>query len=128
MTYQIDVPIYKCSVIVLTATTEREFDSFYYKNVKAMTNDECDSIRESLRNVGDASAWTQYLESGDVVVWFSNPWRDGDVVHELYHATNCILTHRGVEHTKDDEPFAYLLGYLVNEYWLLVDKYETKRK
>lgn len=40
----------------------------------------------------------------------------GLLAHELFHATHRILEYFGVEFTsKNHEPFAYLMEYLVNE-------------
>jgi hypothetical protein len=40
----------------------------------------------------------------------------GLLAHELFHATHRILEYFGVEFTRDNqEPFAYLMEYLVNE-------------
>ena len=40
----------------------------------------------------------------------------GVLAHELFHATHRILEYFGVEFTsKNHEPFAYLLEYLMNE-------------
>lgn len=52
------------------------------------------------------------------------------VVHELTHATQMILYHAGHKHDdKDaDEPFAYLLGYLVREFIKLCKKNKIKIK
>ena len=52
------------------------------------------------------------------------------VVHELCHATQMIMKYIGHNHTiKDaDEPFAYLLGYLVKEYEIIHKKHLKKIK
>jgi hypothetical protein len=49
------------------------------------------------------------------------------VVHEIYHAINKMLMSAGVHHDVDDEPFAYTLGYVVNEYYNRVDEFKSKK-
>ena len=36
--------------------------------------------------------------------------------HELYHLANTILWDREVEHTREDEPYAYLKAWITNQY------------
>lgn len=132
MIIQIHVPIYRCSVLCFCESSLKEFDEFYYKNVKGFTNDEYDRIREYIQNDKSSYAWTQGLKTTDIMVWFTRPRIDMDVAHEFYHATHMILVERGILHENDkgsgDEPFAYLLGYLINEYYVMLDDMESKEK
>lgn len=130
MTIQIYVPIYRCSVLCFCNSTLKEFNEFYYKNVKGFTNKEYEDICGYIKDDRSSYAWTKSLASCDIMIWFTRPRVDSDVVHEFYHATHMILVERGVYHENDkgtgDEPFAYLLGYLVNEYYNTLDELESK--
>jgi len=44
------------------------------------------------------------------------------VAHEIYHIVNRILMDRGIQHTYDDEPYAYLVGWLTNMYYNTLDE------
>jgi hypothetical protein len=51
----------------------------------------------------------------------------GVLAHELFHATHRILEYFGVEFTsKNHEPFAYLLEYLMNECIKLRKQFKSK--
>lgn len=132
MIIQIHVPIYRCSVLCFCNSTLEEFDEFYYKNVKGFTNKEYEDVRNYIKNDKSSYAWTQHLETTDIMIWFTRPRVDMDVVHEFYHATHMILVERGIYHDDEkgtgDEPFAYLLGYLVNEYYVTLDNMENENK
>jgi hypothetical protein len=98
----IEVPMYRCAVEILfkkpTEKLEKEWD-----------------------NVIDYGGQTRnYLrDEGKVMITFPKDNPDmSTVVHELCHASQMILKHCGHNYydSSCDEPFAYLLGYLVEEY------------
>lgn len=60
-----------------------------------------------------------YLKQhGDITISFFEKIPNLDtVVHELYHSVDMIMNYIGHERCKQvDEPSAYLIGYLINEY------------
>lgn len=63
---------------------------------------------------GDAAL---FYNHGNVIFWFSSSKvKPGAIAHECLHATNHILHWVGDRPTfEDDEPQAYLLGYLVEQ-------------
>lgn len=132
MIIQIHVPIYRCSVLCFCDSNIREFNEFYYKNVTSFTNKEYDELCGCIKDDKSSYAWVHHLETTDIMIWFTRPRVDMDVVHEFYHAAHMILVERGVYHENEkgtgDEPFAYLLGYLVNEYYNYLDELENKNE
>ena len=102
--YLIKVPLYRCSVELLFGKTAQKIED--------MWNNGKITWEGNTRN---------YLEQRRVMVSFKdqNPSK-GTVVHELCHATQMILKdagHNFYEGSKGDEPFAYLLTYLVEQYY-----------
>ena len=126
----IPIDIYINTVIIASGIDEREFDLFYYDNVLRMTNEEYERIREDIVNPNSCAGVTTRLECGSVFVFIrkGKEREDLTVIHELYHATNNVLMRAGVNHDEDDEPYAYLLAWLTNEYYNRLDEYETKNK
>ena len=124
----IPIDIYVNTVIIASGIDVREFDMFYYDNVVRMTNEEYERIRSDILNPDSCSGCTTRLENGSVFVFIRKGKEKEDLVvaHELYHATNNVLMRAGVNHDIDDEPYAYLLGWLTNEYFNRLDKYETE--
>lgn len=110
--YKIDVPLYKCSVCIL------------FKEAS-------DKLVKYWEEVGDADGCTyNYLKTdGDVWIRFDSQKPTPDVVaHELCHATQMIMKNIGHDVNGADEPFAYLLGYLIKEYGVIHKKYLAKQK
>lgn len=49
------------------------------------------------------------------------------VFHELFHLTNRILCNRDVEHNETAEAWAYLLGWIAEEYYDIISDKENNR-
>ena len=45
----------------------------------------------------------------------------GDIAHEVFHACNCILKSRGFELTDMGESYAYLIGFVTNKVYEILD-------
>lgn len=96
----IHIDIYDIGVISFTGEEAIKYADFY--------NNELDVDGITINKIDDF---------GDVVVLFkdNNPTPD-IVVHEMTHATQMILMKIGHNFYDTDEPFAYLLSYLIREY------------
>lgn len=116
MITSIDVPIYDRSIAFLVEVTPEEFDRFYYDNVTSITDEEYKQCRKDIEKQG--GGFTGVLDSGNLLVYLSKGNSDIIVPHEIFHAVNSILCLAGVNHDIDAEPWAYLIGWLTNEYYL----------
>lgn len=117
MITKIDVPIYTRSVAFVVEPTLEEFDRFYYDNATKITDGEYKSMKEDLQNK-EVGGTTWHLDSGLFLVYLRKGNSDSFVAHELFHVCNKILCAAGVNHDADAEPWAYLIGWLTNEYYL----------
>lgn len=126
----VPIDIYINTVIIASGIDVQEFDKFYYDNVLRITNEEYERIRADILNTNSCAGCTTQLGNGSVFVFIRKGKERTDLVvaHELYHATNDVLMRAGVNHDRDDEPYAYLLAWLTNEYYNRLDKYETENK
>ena len=62
-------------------------------------------------------------------LYISEKERDISVVaHELYHAVNRLLYRVGVRRDEDDEACAYLLGWLMKEYFKQLNEFENENQ
>lgn len=97
----IDVPIYKCKVKILFGEGAKKLEKDWNKKFE-----------------GWGGLTRNYLDDGEVLVsFFDKRPKLEHVVHEFHHATDMIMKNIG--HKRDpesDEPSAYLMGYLINEY------------
>lgn len=116
MITKIDVPIYTRSIAFVVEPTEEEFDRFYYNNVTKITDEEYKKMKEDLQNkVVGGTTW--HLDSGLFLVYLRDGKSDLFVPHEIFHVCNRILCAAGVNHDAEAEPWAYLIGWLTNEYY-----------
>lgn len=126
----IDVPIYRRSISFLVECTLKEFEEFYYNNATKITDSERKQIEEDFEN-DEVMGTTWILDSGLFLVFLKNGRSDIDVPHEIFHVCNKILCMAGVNHDADAEPWAYLIGWLTNEYyrmyWDWVDSKKEKK-
>lgn len=123
----INIDIYLNCVVIATGIDEKEFDDFYYRNVTRITDEEYKLIRKDIADKNSCNGLTMQLDNGNVLVFIRKGHERKDLVvaHELYHAANKILMRAGVHHDEDDEPYAYLLAWLTNEYYNRLDDYEN---
>ena len=130
MITDIKVDMYGRNVAFLVEATLEEFNRFYYNNATKITDDERRQIEEDFKNE-DVQGTTWVLESGLYLVFLKDGRSDVDVPHEIFHVCNKILCAAGVNHDADAEPWAYLIGWMTNEYyrryWNWVDSKEEKK-
>lgn len=105
------IPVYRCDVAYFLETTVEELQEFYKNNRKNMDDDVLKEIKKDIENSGEV-AGAVYTCGVNYIMYIRDIRKKGHIAHELYHLTNCVLIDRGVEHTRCDEPFAYLNEFL----------------
>lgn len=113
----IKVDIYCRDVAFLVEVTPEEFDRFYYDNVTRITDEEYKQIKADILNEKGVGGATWALDSGLMLVYLRNGSSDVMVPHEIFHVCNKILCLAGVTHDDGAEPWAYLIGWMTNEYY-----------
>jgi hypothetical protein len=126
----INIDIYLNCIVVAAGIDVKEFDKLYYDNVTKFTNEEYEEIRRDIANENCCNGETVLLENGNIFVFIRKGHEREElyVIHELFHAVNKLLCRAGVNHGADAEPWAYLMGWLVNEYFNRLDDFENKNK
>ena len=126
----INIDIYLNCIVVAAGVDVKEFDKLYYDNVTKFTNEEYEEIRRDIANENSCNGETVLLKNGNIFVFIrkGQERRDLTVSHELFHAVNKLLCRAGVNHDADAEPWAYLMGWLTNEYYCRLEDYENKNK
>lgn len=125
MIVALEIPIYRCDVAFFLETDVKEFEEFYKKNKANMDEEDFRDILKDFEDEDVAGAvWTCGV---NYICFIKNMKKKGHADHELYHLTNTILTDRGVEHTRNDEPFAYFNEYLHDEFRDIVKKHWLKK-
>ena len=129
MIHNIKVDIYCRDVAFLVEVTPEEFDRFYYDNTNRITDEEYKGIRKDILNKEGVGGSTWWLDSGQPLVYLKDGRSDIFVPHEIFHVCNKILCAAGVNHDSDAEPWAYLIGWMTNEYYRAYwDWVDSKKK
>lgn len=71
---------------------------------------------------------TYRFDCGSYMVLIKDPNLITYYLHELYHCVNCILQDRGVEHHGEDEPYAYLIGWMSEQYSYLLKEFNKEKE
>lgn len=125
----VDVGIYLNCILIASGIDENEFEELYLDNQEKFTPEECKGI---IKDISDnkCNGFTCELECGNIFVFIrkGNERRDLVVSHELFHAANKLLCRAGVNFDSDAEPWAYLIGWLTNEYYVRLEDYEKGNK
>lgn len=125
MIIALDIPIYRCDVTFFMEPSIEEFKEFYKKNKDNIDEEDFKDILKDLEDEDVAGAvWTCGV---NYICYVKNMKKKGHIDHELYHLTNTILTDRGVEHTRNDEPFAYFNEYLHDEFRSIIKEHWLKK-
>lgn len=126
----IPIDIYLNTIVIASGIDEKEFDVLYEDNKDKFTYDEYKTIRNDIANNKTCDGSTCLLDCGNIFVYIRKGRERKDLVvaHELFHAVNKLLCRVGVNHDADAEPWAYLLGWLTNEYYIRLDDYENKNE
>ena len=125
----INIDIYLNCVVIATGIDEKEFDDLYYRNATKFTDEEYKMIRKDIADKKSCNGLTAQLDCGNVFVFIRKGQERMDltVAHEIFHAVQRILTRAGVEMGEDGESYAYLMGWLTNEYYNRLDDFENGR-
>lgn len=128
MIFQLDIPIYGTNVLFVISPTKEEMDEFLSveQNRQKLTEEEFTTLFTELDNT-EYGGYTTPLDSGEYLVLIKDNYKDPVIfTHELFHVTNLILFDREIEHTRTDEPYAYLLGWIAGQYCNYIKMEEGK--
>lgn len=127
MIFNIDIPIYRCSVAFFLETTVDELGVFYNKNRKCLDEEDYRLLRNDIEDTKKTGG-VCYTFGVNYIVYIRDTKKMGHCDHELWHLTNSILMDRGVEHTLHDEPYAYLNEYLHDEFRNLMKDFNKEKR
>lgn len=117
MKFKIEVPIYKTTVFVVVGESDEVAFKYFKRNY-------LDGDGLNMMSYDDVTeARTVLSESRLCYVRFKENPTAETIAHEFMHVTFDILRKVGVSHTwESEESYAYLLGYLVNEFCKKLNK------
>lgn len=74
----------------------------------------------------DYAGTTSSLNGGGYVVLIKHAHNPSCFTHELYHCVDRILKERGVEHSDDDEAYAYMVGWINEQYHKILKEFDEE--
>ena len=109
----IPIDLYKCHLTFFAGSMG--FIEQWCRENLADDEDECECVIDNFKNsiIERQAGGAFVFYEREYFVWVKRPNSMPEIAHELYHAANYILTNCGVKHDEIDEPFAYLLEYLM---------------
>ena len=129
MIRQLDIPIYGANVLFLIEPSGEEWAGFCdnEKNKVKLTEEEIKLVFNEIAS-DKWSGTTIRLDKGGYVFLIKGAHNPCYFAHELYHVADRILKDRGVEHTDDDEAYAYMVGWLNEQYHIILQEYDNLNK
>ena len=121
----VDVLLYRCSVVFLIESTLEEWKTFFdeqYKDNKLQSSNDAD-VREMFED--NTSGFVISTGLNDYICYISNSENAGLVAHEIFHAANAVLQGRGVTLDSSGEAYAYMIEYLTNEFYNIINEEES---
>lgn len=117
----IDVDILYTTIVVALEPTLDEWNAFKKKYKAYITNDDEKCFLDDFNNNKGCNGSTIQLDRGDYMIFVRYAKEHGDIAHEVFHACNCILKSRGFELTDTGESYAYLIGFVTNKVYEILD-------
>lgn len=129
MIRQLDVPIYDTNVLFLLETTGEEWAEFCSKkaNKEKLHEEEIKEVSDEVLNDAWGGSVVTLLNNGGYVTIIKDANYPTYYLHELYHTADRILKDRGVEHTEDDEAYAYMVGWLGQQYCDILAEFNREK-
>jgi len=120
MIYQLDIPIYNANVLLLVEPTKEEFDELLSNEVNRskLTDEELHSIFKEMDS--EYQGFTSRLSKGGYIVLLKDKSKPVYYIRGLFHLAHNILLDRGVTLDNDGEAYAYLIGWLADQYYNVV--------
>lgn len=126
MIYQFGIPIYNTNALMLVEPTKEEFDELLSDefNRNRFTDAELQNLFEEM----DSSyvGFTNRLVKGGYIVLIKEKDNPIYYTHELFHLTHDVLSDRGITLDNDGEAYAYLLAWIIEQYYNVVLKNEKE--
>lgn len=123
MLHKIPARPYSVNVFFAIGTTKTELSAAREDGLIKLDDREFETIVSNIKSPLYDGFCTLIESTGNVFVYVDwNSRFDVNVVtHELYHATTTLLSYCGVEHTENDESYAYFNGWLNEQFFKIVN-------
>lgn len=120
----INIDVYQTSVCICVGLDIKGLDDIKDDNPNKFDDEIYKQMKDDISNVDSCDGFASTLKDGSYLMYI----REGHesdyrvVIHELFHITNKILFDRGVYYEESAEAWAYLIGYLAESYFNIINK------
>lgn len=123
----LNVPIYNTSICCFIGGNKEDFELLYEDNKNKFNKEEYDSIVKDLEDKSYAG-FVSCINDNSYFLYIKEEYIKNYyiVIHEIFHLTNHILWDRCVDLDKSGEAYAYLIGWLSEQYFNIIDNYEKE--
>jgi hypothetical protein len=130
MIRQLDVPIYNTNVLFLLETTSEEWIEFCSKetNKDKLSEEDIKEVSDEISSDTCGGSVVTLLNNDGYVTIIKDANYPTYYLHEVYHTADSILKDRGVEHTEDDEAYAYMIGWLGQQYCDMLEEFNKEKE
>ena len=120
----LNIERYCTSVCFCIGIDEKEFEELYQDNKNKFDNETYEECYNDIMDDNICDGFTTSMKDGSYMVYIRKGFETSHriVIHELFHLTNKILCERGVYHEDTAEAWAYLIGWLSEQYFNIVNK------
>ena len=110
------IPIYRCSVVFLIDETKEGFLKWANKYKEQLTDDDRLTICREYDSL-HTDGFCVHTDGNDYVARIDSNGSKGYIAHEIFHIADSILSGRNYTYGGTNEPVAYLIEFLTNEYY-----------
>lgn len=125
----LDIPIYNTSVCLCIGVDGNDIKILAEDNPQKIGREVCKEIVKDIEDESICDGFVRTLDDGVYFLYIREgcEYSPRVVFHELFHLTNYILCDRDVTHDKYAEAWAYLLGWIAEQYYTIVNKNEDEK-
>lgn len=120
----INVDVYQTSVCICVGLDIKGLDELKEENSNKFDDEIYKQMKDDICNVNRCDGFASTMKDGSYLMYI----REGHetdyrvVMHELFHITNKILFDRNIYYEESAEAWAYLIGYLAESYFNIINK------
>lgn len=124
----INVEIFNTSVAVCIGINKEDLDILKEDNPDKIDDDIYKQLLEDIENANKCSGFATTVNDGSYLMFIREGFENNFsiVIHELFHITNFILYDRDIYYERTAETFAYLIGWLSEQYFNIVNAKDEK--
>lgn len=117
----LEIPIYETTFVFVVEASVEEWNDFYLKWSDMLSDDDNKSVVDTINDVR-YNGCCILTDKNDYIIYIREKTNHGDIAHEIFHACNRLLTRLEFAHEETAEGWAYLIGYVTNKFYEMMER------